>query len=331
MTIEKRIQDLLAIKNFMQGDSEIWEVAKERASYENGWFTKEFVDLAILSICNDYLEKTALVEFCQSYPVLDQLSTKQVGILMAGNIPLVGFHDFICGILSGHQLLLKLSSKDSILFKAILQELIRIEPAYTSRVSCSEMLRKCDAYMATGSTNSINVFQEYFGKYPSIVRDNKTSVAILSGQETIEELQELSKDIHYYFGLGCRNVTKIFVPKNYDFETFLGITKSYNYFADHHKYKNNYDYNLAICLLNKVYYMTDGHLLLLENESIFSPIACLHYEFYDDAEKLYTDLKSDSKIQCIVGSKGLKFGAAQHPSLFDFADGIDTMQFLTGL
>jgi Acyl-CoA reductase (LuxC) len=331
MTIEKRIQDLLAIENFLLADTEEWQEIQERAGYENGWFSLEFVNKAIENIITYYLDEQELRKFVSNYNISNELSDKKVGIIMAGNIPMVGFHDFICGLLSGHQLMIKVSSKDSILLKTILQELYKIEPYYKTRIVISDMLKGSDAFMATGSTNSINIFKEYFGNYPSIVRDNKTSVAVLTGKESSKDLENLSEDIHLYFGLGCRNVTKLYVPKSYDFIPLLAAFKTRNYFVDHHKYKNNYDYNLAIALLNKVYYMTEGHLLYIEHEAIFSPIACIYYSFYDDQVTCLKELKNRSDIQCIVSNQNTPFGSSQTPTLSDYSDGIDVMDFLVKL
>jgi hypothetical protein len=191
-------------------------------------------------------------------------------------------------------------------------------------------LKGCDAYIATGSNNSARYFEQYFSKYPSIIRKNRTSIAILDGTETNEKLEKLSDDIHVFFGLGCRNVTKIYVPENYDFFPLLQSFYQYKYFSDHHKYKNNYDYNLSIQLMNSRYYMTNESTLLVENDSFFSPISQLNYGFYSDKETLVGNLKNHQEIQCIVGLD-IPFGMAQQPGLNDYADGIDTLDFLINL
>jgi hypothetical protein len=193
------------------------------------------------------------------------------------------------------------------------------------------MIKNCDAYIATGSNNSSRYFEYYFAKYPSIIRKNRTSAAILTGKETIEELEKLADDVYQFFGLGCRNVTKIFVPKDYDFVPLLNAFKKYDHLIDHHKYKNNYDYNLAIHILNKQYYMTNGSIILVENESPFSPISQLHYEYYTDENGVREKLKEDQNIQCIVSKKDIGFGEAQCPGVYDYADGVDTMEFLKSL
>lgn len=192
------------------------------------------------------------------------------------------------------------------------------------------MLKGCDAYIATGSNNSAVYFDYYFSKYPSIIRKNRTSVAILNGSETVDELEKLSDDIHSFFGLGCRNVTKIFVPEEYDFVPLLQSFHKYKYFADHHKYKNNYDYNLSLQLMNNRFYMTNEATLLVENVSVFSPISQLNYSFYTKKDELLNSLRTSKEIQCIAGLD-LPLGKAQKPGIMDYADRVDTIQFLLTL
>jgi hypothetical protein len=198
-------------------------------------------------------------------------------------------------------------------------------------VVISEMLKGCDAYIATGSNNSSRYFDFYFAKYPHIIRRNRTSVAILSGHETDAELDKLSDDIHLYFGLGCRNVTKLYVPEGYDFVPLLNALRKYDHFITHNKYKNNFDYNLAIHLLNKKYYMSNESLLLIEDAALTSPIAQLNYEYYKDASEIRKTLLSDERIQCIVSNQDVPFGEAQCPAVDTFADGLDTIEFLSAL
>jgi hypothetical protein len=232
---------------------------------------------------------------------------------------------------SGHTQTIKLSGKDDVLLKHLVQKLYSWDISVQNFISFAEMLRGCDAYIATGSNNSARYFEQYFAKYPSIIRRNRTSAAILNGKETEEELDKLSDDIHLFFGLGCRNVTKIFVPAAYDFVPLLKAFDKYKYFADHHKYKNNYDYQLSIALMNNIYYMTNEATLLIENESIFSAISQLNYSFYTDVAAVKNALAENNDVQCIVGNGHIAFGQAQQPGLFDYADGVDTMQFLLTL
>ena len=208
--------------------------------------------------------------------------------------------------------------------------MIEWNPKVAEYVAFKELLKGCDAYIATGSNNSARYFQSYFNKYPHIIRRNRTSVAILTGEETHKELEKLADDVHQYFGLGCRNVTKIYVPCGYDFTLLLNAFKKYSYLADFHKYKNNYDYQLALLILNKKYFMSNESILLVENESVFSPISQLNYEYYTEIPKAGINQPED-EVQCVIGSSGLGFGIAQQPGLFDYADGIDTLQFLLTL
>ncbi|MFY7900242.1 MAG: hypothetical protein ACOVNY_08665 [Chitinophagaceae bacterium] len=200
-------------------------------------------------------------------------------------------------------------------------------------VSFAENLKGCDAYIATGSNNTSRYFEYYFGKYPNIIRKNRTSIAILDGSETENELSLLADDIQLYFGLGCRNVTKLYVPNEYDFVPLLAALKKYHHFFEFHKYKHNYDYQLALLMLSNKFYMTNGSIVLAEEKSFFSPVSQINYEYYqlEEENSLYQELQNNAAIQCVVGKKGISFGKAQKPSLQNYADGIDTMQFLTSL
>lgn len=250
---------------------------------------------------------------------------------MAGNIPMVGFHDLLCVFITGNIAVVKQSSKDQVLIKHLSEKLIEWDPQVSTLIKFEGMLKNCDAYIATGSNNSAGYFDYYFGKYPHIIRCNRTSVAILNGNESLEMLEKLADDVYQYFGLGCRNVTKLYVPKDYDFLPLINRFKKYDYLAENHKYKNNYDYNLAIQILNKKYYMSNESILLVEDVSIFSPISQLNYEFYEDPGVLEDSLKKRGDIQCIVGENYTPFGKAQQPAITDYADGEDTMKFLTQL
>ncbi|HEX4372736.1 MAG TPA: acyl-CoA reductase, partial [Puia sp.] len=281
------------------------------------------------------LQKEKLENWCKQYAIPEKEdNAKTVGLIMAGNIPLVGFHDFLCVFISGHKQIIKPSSKDETLIKHIVQYLSEKNDAVKDVVSFSEMLKGCDAYIATGSNNSARYFEYYFGKYPNIIRRNRTSVAVLIGDENKEELERLSSDISLYFGLGCRNVTKIYVPENYDFLPLLDALKKFDYFSHHPKYKNNYDYQLAILIINGKYYMTNGSIILTENNAAFSPISVLHYEYYRlTPTPLLAErgFENSEDIQCIAGKNFLPFGSTQKPSLTDYADGIDTLKFLAEL
>jgi len=331
MNLQKRIGLLQQLLKYLKENGEEWQITKEKATAHNGWFIPEFIDLAIKNICSEFLQKEKLEEWTAHYHLDDNVGGKNIGLVMAGNIPLVGFHDFLCVFISGHKQTIKLSSKDDILLKHMVEKLTEWEPEVETIVSFAEMLKGCDAYIATGSNNSARYFEQYFAKYPHIIRRNRTAVAILKGKETEEELNKLSDDIHQYFGLGCRNITKLYVPAGYDFVPLLKAFDKYKYFGDHHKYKNNYDYQLSMALMNNIYYMTNGSTLLIENDAIFSAISQLNYSFYDNIEKPAGSLAGNPDIQCIAGQSGIAFGEAQRPGLSDYADGIDTMQFLLTL
>ena len=343
MNLQHRIDLLVRLGEYILSGDEEWAAAKERASEENGWFIPAFVNLASNNIARFFLQKEVLEKWTEAYQLQTSPSTKftpskrgsgfklqTIGIVMAGNIPLVGFHDWLCIFISGHKALIKPSSKDQVLIKHLLEKIIAWSPESKIFIEFSEMLKGCDAYIATGSNNSSRYFEYYFKKYPHIIRRNRTSIALLTGDETKEELEQLADDFYLYFGLGCRNVTKIYVPGEYDFVPVLEAFKKYNYLADHHKYKNNYDYNLALHLINKKYYMTNGSFLLIEDSSLFSPISQLNYEFYNRNE-LTSTLPVKQDVQCIVGKGFTPFGKSQSPAIADYADGVDTLRFLSGL
>jgi hypothetical protein len=332
MNLQQRIDILVQLGAYMQGNSAGWQEAKQRAAQENGWFIPDFQQLAIDNICSQMLQKEKLEAFAASHQLPDRPAAyKTVGIVMAGNIPLVGFHDFLCVFLSGHRSLIKLSDKDKVLLKHLTDQLVAWNAGLIYFIEYAALLKNCDAYIATGSTNTSRYFEQYFGRYPHIIRRNRTSVALLTGKESPEELLLLADDIHLYFGLGCRNTTQVLVPEGYDFVPLLDACRKYSWMADHHKYKNNYDYNLALYILNKQYYMTNGSLLLIEKESPFSPISQLNYQYYNDVDKARASLSQSDDIQCVVGYKGLPFGAAQQPALDNFADGVNTLSLLSGL
>ena len=331
MNLQKRIDLLQRLQEYLLTNAEEWQICKTKASFHNGWFTEEFINLSIRNICSEFLDQKKLKQWSVHYHLDDNVGGKNIGIVMAGNIPMVGFHDFLCVFISGHKQTIKFSSKDNILLKHLAEKMIDWEPELKEYIGFEELLKGCDAYIATGSNNSALYFEQYFSKYPNIIRRNRTSAAILTGKETTDELNLLADDVHLYFGLGCRNVTKLFVPAGYDFVPLLRAFEKYKYFEDHHKFKNNYDYQLSIALLNNIFYMTNGSAILLETDAIFSAISQLNYSFYQDEKMLTDQLKVNEDIQCICGLGGIAFGQAQNPSLVDYADGADTMQFLLTL
>ncbi|MEP6748006.1 MAG: acyl-CoA reductase [Bacteroidota bacterium] len=330
MNLQERIGLLIKLGKYLQSADPAWTAAKENAERYNGWFTQLFIETAVKNIVANFLDAGKLQDFVAGYKIpVNESNPKNIGLVMAGNIPLVGFHDWLCIFLSGHHAVVKSSSKDTVLITHIVEKLVSWNKETGNQTRFSDMLKKCDAYIATGSNNSARYFDYYFAKYPHIIRRNRTSVAILTGDETIADLDKLADDVNLYYGLGCRNVTKLYVPEKYDFVPLLETFKKYIGFADHNKYKNNYDYQLAIALLNNKYYMTNGAILLIENDAVFSAISQLHYEFYTGSpQEISVGLHNNDDIQCVIGKGFIDFGQAQNPSLADFADGIDTMAFL---
>ena len=332
MILQDRIGLLKRLGSYILSGDARWKEAREKASLQNGWFAPEFVALAIENIAKKFLKEDELIRWSAHYKIQTlNSSPRKVGIVMAGNIPLVGFHDLLSVFISGHKAVIKPSSKDEVLIKELAEVLKTWEPQVSSLIEFSEMLKDCDAYITTGSNNTSRYFEYYFGKYRHIIRRNKTSVAVLTGNETKTDLEGLAGDVYQFFGLGCRNVTKLYVPKGYDFGSLLEVFKKYNYLADHHKYKNNYDYNLTLHILNNKFYMTNGSILLVEDSSIFSTISQLNYEYYASRDELLSSLYNNQDIQGIIEKNHIPFGQAQSPGLFDYADKVDTMKFLQSL
>jgi hypothetical protein len=302
----------------------------ETQQYKNPWFTPGNVRMALSAIAGE-LTSENLSKWCSAYPELrTESASMTIGVIMAGNIPLVGFHDFLSVLITGNRIMAKTSSKDQDLIVLIKDILCGIDKEFTQRITITEgIISGFDAVIATGSDNSSRYFEYYFGKYPHIIRKNRNSIAILNGSETNEELQNLGTDIFTYFGLGCRNVSKIYIPKGYEIKGMTKHLDSFSFIMNHNKYANNYDYHKAVYLLNKEQFIDTGYLLLKKNTGISSPVAVLYYESYKTAEelKLHTE-RSREKIQCITGMGFVPFGRAQIPALWDYADEIDTIEFL---
>ncbi|HLI93408.1 MAG TPA: acyl-CoA reductase, partial [Puia sp.] len=343
MNVDHRIDLLAELGAYCLSTEPAWLAAQRRAHAANGWFTPEFIGLAVHTIATRFLQRDALRAWAGKYGPHDEPARPvTVGLTMAGNIPLVGFHDFLSIFVSGHRQMIRPSSKDDILIRHLAEHLCRLDPAVAQRVGFADILRGCDAYIATGSNNSARYFEYYFSKYPHIIRRNRTSVALLTGAESRQDLDRLADDVYQYFGLGCRNVTQLYVPENYDFLSLLQAFRKYNYLAQLSKYKHNYDYQLTLLILNKKTYMSNESILLTEDASPFSPISVLHYAYYRRGEALPPALSGGHPdIQCIVGADHLAsaaglsrvpplvaFGQAQQPALDDYADGVDTMKFL---
>ena len=332
MNLTSRLALLEQLKKYILSDDKGWQEAKENAFNSNAWFIPDFINLSLKNIADNYLAKDKLDSWVREHTLTEEtIQPKKIGIVMAGNIPMVGFHDLLAVFVSGHYGFIKLSSRDNVLIRHLVEKMQEWESESIKYFEIASALKGCDAYIATGSNNSSRYFEYYFQKYPHIIRHNRTSVAILTGDETKEELEKLADDVHLYFGLGCRNVTKVYVPGNYDFQNLLDALKKYDFFMDHFKYKNNFDYMFSIHLLNQTKYMTNGNVLLVEEPALFSPISQLNYEYYSNVEDLQKSLKNNDQLQCIVGYKGISFGGAQCPGLTDHADGVDTLAFLQSL
>ena len=338
MTLQARIKaftDLGRYINDPKNFSEI-ELWADKASQQNNWFTIENTKKSLKSIADFYLKEDLLNEWTDLYEISDRPEkVKSVGVIMAGNIPAVGFHDMMTIVLSGHVCVAKLSSQDSFLMTTLIEKLLEINLNLEIRIA--EKLNEVDALIATGSDNSARYFEYYFKSKPNIIRKNRTSVGILSGNETEEDFFNLGKDITDYFGLGCRNISKLYVPESYDFTKFYDSIESLGDIFYHNKYKNNYDYNKSIYLVNMMPHFDNGFMILAPSENLVSPISVIFYEEYKNEEDLKSKIDANkNKIQCMVSKdawyeKSLNFGEAQNPKLWDYADGVDTMAFLLNL
>jgi hypothetical protein len=296
----------------------------------NPWFTPENTRMAINAIANELTEEN-LLKWTSTYPELKMDSFPlKAGVIMAGNIPLAGFHDFLSVLISGNTLISKTSSKDSELIISISEILCSINPGFRDRIKFTEgTLTDFDLVIATGSNNSSRYFEYYFGKYPNIIRKNRNSIAIIEGDETEAELEALGTDVFSYFGLGCRSVSKLYIPKGYDLSIFSRVWDAFNGIINHTKYANNYDFNKAVYLVNKEKFHDTGYLLLKEDNALSSPVSVLHYEYFDSLTYVIqqTELLRE-RIQCITGRHYTPFGKSQAPHLWDYADGIDTLEFI---
>ena len=366
MDLEKRIIAFIRLGGILRKvgtDLPSHALLKEaivKASQSNGWFTEDNILLAIASL-SEMLKEDKIRKWISLYSfTLRSLSIapKKIGVIMAGNIPLVGFHDFLCVLMSGNIFVGKLSSEDEFLLPVITKILNDIEPDFKDRIHFTNQpfnkSTNISAFIATGSNNSARYFEYYFGKYPHVIRKNRNAIAILDGTETETDLKNLGKDIFQYFGMGCRNVSKIYIPQNYNLDKFFSAIVDFGEVIDHNKYYNNHIYYHTIYLLNKEKFLDNNFLMLKESGQIASPVATLYYERYKSKQELFQKLeKQKGNIQCIVTSPNLPitvspiheqkrrnaetekihfsfipFGQSQTPALWDYADGEDTMEFL---
>ncbi len=352
MQLEKRIQAFVSLGKFMSQFSSEEYINKDNIPFNddfyeetirliqlsksyNGWFSEDNIQFAFKS-WEDALTEDNLNKWLSEYSIKDS-SNKTVALILAGNIPLVGFHDFLSVLISGNKVLAKLSSNDKLLLPFLSKYLIAVEPEFENKITFTEeKLEKFDAVIATGSNNTARYFEYYFGKYPNIIRKNRNSVTVLTGNETPEQLENLANDVFRYFGLGCRNVSKLYLPKNYNFDAFYKAMFSWKHVINDNKYINNYDYNKAVYLMSNLNLLDNEFLLLKEDQNFSSPISVLFYEYYENIDIVKNIIQSEKdNIQCIVSEIGIenevKFGATQHPQLWDYADDVDTLEFLLKL
>lgn len=308
----------------------------DKAEQQNSWFTRANVIFAFKS-WSEALSENNVQQWLSQYQLPQTTSPKKILIIMAGNLPLVGFHDLLCVLVAGHKAIVKLSSDDGVLLPYLIKQMKAFAPEWAEAVTFTDdKVTEYDAVIATGSDNTARYFEYYFGKKPHIIRKNRHSVAVLTGEETPEELQDLGKDIFLYYGLGCRSVSKLFVPQGYDFDLLFQAIYPYKDIIEEQKYANNYDYNKAVYLMSLYKLLENGFLLLKEDEHYGSPIATLFYEYYTNKEALKKKLATDrEKIQCVVGHNfidgEIPFGQTQTPKLWDYADGVNTLTFLLNL
>jgi hypothetical protein len=337
LSLQERIAILTQLGEYIHTFDEKLEACMQLSFYENKWFTLENQREALTAIATHFLDQEKLVQWARHYAIQDFTADKKtIGLVMAGNIPLVGWHDVLSVFITGNKALIKLSDKDKRLLPYLVDVMKNIDPRVADYFEFSEMLKNIDAVIATGSNNTARYFEAYFAKYPNIIRKNRNAIAILDGSETNEELVLLGHDIFKYFGLGCRNVSKVYLPKGYVVEKLCEVLHdNFKEVVLHDKYKNNFDYNYAIFALNRTPFLTTGGLIVTEEKSFQSRIAVLHYEFYDNPELLENQLLTQlDDIQCVatwVQFKQLKtvpLGATQQPSLLDYPDGVDVVAFL---
>ncbi len=338
MTLTERIAALSALGRAILDGDDYLEATVARTAIHNPWFTVVHQQQALRAIAEHLLDEQALQAWVATYDLPPHQWPRNIGLVMAGNLPLVGFHDVVCVFVAGHKGIIKLSEKDPYLLPALLRMLAHIEPRTADYFEAIERLAGFDAVIATGSNNSARYFHAYFSKYPHIIRSNRNAVAVLSGQETPQELLALGRDVFDYFGLGCRNVSKLYLPEGYDFDPLLEALYTYRDIVNHTKYKNNFDYNYALYLLNKVEFQANGCILIRQDASLQSAIATLHYDYYTDPDHVAAMLLAQhTDIQLVVSHRPLPGiatfapGQAQQPTLYDYADGVDTMVFLREL
>lgn len=302
------------------------ELFVERSMQENPWFTKELIDYSMRAIEQQFLSVEKWKEFFEKEGYPKEENQKVIGLILPGNLPAVGLHDVLMVLAARQTVQVKLSSQDTWLMRLYLEAMQEVEP---NRIQIVDKLGKIDAVIATGSDFAGNYFEQYFKNIPHIIRKNRSSVAVLNGNESTEEFHQLAKDLFTYYGLGCRNVSSIFVPKDYNLIPLFDVLTTYDWVMAHHKYSNNYQYQKTLYLLNHVQHFDLGNLLVVEKPELVSAVGVLHLHYYEDLAQVERILKeNESKIQCVVGSAFIDFGKAQEPGLSDFADGVNVYQWV---
>ncbi len=334
MNLEERIEAFLKLGSQLKNLTSVGlEDLSYKARSENPWFTHESVVLSIQGIAY-MLQPESIKQWVSNYD-LSSLSEKRIGVAMAGNIPMVGFHDMLCVLIAGHTLVAKLSSQDTVLMQYIAELLKKINKEFSTKILFEERLKNIDAMIATGSDNTSRYFEYYFRNIPHIIRKNRSSCGVIMGAEDPTEIIKLGSDIFSYFGLGCRNISKIYIPIGYEIKNLMEPIEQYKEIIHQNKYVNNYDYRKSIFLVNGDNYYDNGFLLLLESENLVSPISVLYFEYYQSLEDLSSKIAMHTdKIQCIASAKGwlkesIPFGTTQLPKLWDYADQVDTVEFLS--
>ena len=339
IALRERVANLIQLGTYLNNlnENEIIQIFNQ-AENENPWFTQGNISKAIKAIRDEFLNQKSLQLLIDTYKLDDNISPKRIGLILAGNIPLVGFHDVLCCYLTGHISLIKYSDKDKTLMQFMIKKLNEININNDFYFNQVTKLEDYDAAIVTGSNSTAKHFEFYFKHVPHIIRKNRNSIAIIARNETDMELQALGNDVFSYFGLGCRNVSMLFVPKDYDITKLFVVFDNFKDIIFHNKYKNNYDYNVALMLLNKEKFLHNDMLILRESDQIISRIGSLHYKKYENINSL-TEWINDhnDEIQCIVSNTHIDwiatipFGNSQCPSILTYADGVDTVQFLLSI
>ncbi len=329
MNIDRRIAAFAQLGRYIQENPILLQQVVHQTYLYNNWFTKENTYQALRNISTEFLSKDKLEQWLQRYTLPEMAKATTIAIVAAGNIPMVAFHDILCVLVSGNRLQLKLSDKDKLLLPHLLEALVEIEPGFASYIDIRFKLENFDGIIATGSNNTAKHFEYYFSKYKHIIRKNRNSIAILHGNESLQDIEQLGHDIFDYFGLDCRNVSKIFIPADFD---LLSLKEGFNkhlHVSQHNQYMNNLDYQRTICLMNQIPLVDIDYLNIIENKSLHSPISCLHYERYHNIQEVTDHIAAEKdQLQCIIGKGYLDFGQSQQPALSNYADNVDTMAFI---